>query len=28
MISQRNIAPMVLFFKLTSSVTYGWRRSW
>jgi P27 family predicted phage terminase small subunit len=25
MISQRKIAPIVLFFKLTSSATYGWR---
>ena len=27
MISQRNIAPIVLFFDLTSSATYGWRES-
>jgi hypothetical protein len=24
-ISQKKIAPMVLFFKLTSRATYGWR---
>jgi hypothetical protein len=26
-ISQRKIDPIVLFFGLTSSTTYGWRQS-
>ena len=26
MISQPNIAPIMLFFELTSSTTYGWRQ--
>lgn len=27
MISQKNIAPLMLFFELTSGVTYGWREA-